>query len=117
VTSNNLSKDSNITSKTYHGGKARGRLYGGNLSTFLSMLQSKYFPRDFKWSEVILFLEDVDEVPYHIDRMLIELEFQGVFASVAGNSFKNNMLLQNSCRPHVAFELPAFCLVALFCQC
>lgn len=51
------------------------RLWGGNLAVLTSLLGTPY------WPEVeggILFLEDVAEHPYKIDRMLIQLEMAGV---------------------------------------
>lgn len=66
---------------TYQSGKASGQLYGGNLSVIASLIGSKYLP---DWKGKILFLEDVNEEPYRIDRMLTQLDLAGVFDSVAG---------------------------------
>jgi muramoyltetrapeptide carboxypeptidase len=63
------------------GGKAKGVLLGGNLSVLTSLLGTPYLP-DFRDS--ILFLEEVDEKPYRIDRMLTQLELAGVLDRVAG---------------------------------
>lgn len=62
-------------------GVARGRLLGGNLSVLTALLGSPYLP-DFRGA--ILFLEDVDEAPYRVDRMLTQLALAGVLGSVAG---------------------------------
>lgn len=51
-------------------GKCSGRLVGGNLSVLYSMIGSKSFP-EMKGN--ILFIEDLDEYLYHIDRMLTAL--------------------------------------------
>ena len=61
--------------KTITPGVARGRLLGGNLSVLTALLGSPYLP-DFR--DAILFLEDVDEAPYRIDRMLTQLSLAGV---------------------------------------
>ncbi|GAA5221825.1 S66 peptidase family protein [Membranihabitans marinus] len=52
-------------------GKAKGRLIGGNLSILSSMCGSGYLP-DF--ADKIIFIEDVGERPYRLDRMLIQLK-------------------------------------------
>jgi muramoyltetrapeptide carboxypeptidase len=50
-------------------------LWGGNLSLLTSLLGTSYFP-DIKGG--ILFLEDVAEHPYRIERMLTQLLYAGV---------------------------------------
>jgi muramoyltetrapeptide carboxypeptidase len=67
--------------KTIVPGVARGRLLGGNLSVLTALLGSPYLP-DFRGA--ILFLEDVNEAPYRVDRMLTQLALSGVLGSVAG---------------------------------
>ncbi len=62
-------------------GKAEGMLVGGNLSVLFSMLGSVSFP---DMHGKILFLEDLDEYLYHIDRMLNALKRAGVFDHLAG---------------------------------
>jgi muramoyltetrapeptide carboxypeptidase len=52
-------------------------LWGGNLSVLTSLLGTPYFP-DVKGG--ILFLEDVAEHPYRIERMLTQLLYAGVLA-------------------------------------
>jgi muramoyltetrapeptide carboxypeptidase len=56
-----------------------GRLIGGNLSVLYSLLGSVSFP---KLEESILFIEDVDEMVYHIDRMMMGLARAGVLEGV-----------------------------------
>lgn len=70
--------------RTIRGGKARGRLLGGNLTVLTSLLGSPYLP-DF--SGAILFLEDVEEGEYRIDRMLTALTLAGVLGKVKGVVF------------------------------
>ncbi|PKP04079.1 MAG: LD-carboxypeptidase [Bacteroidetes bacterium HGW-Bacteroidetes-6] len=62
-------------------GKAHGILVGGNLSVFYSLLGSQSFP-DMR--EKILFIEDLDEYLYHIDRMMLAFERAGIFSHLAG---------------------------------
>ncbi len=66
------------------GGRARGRLLGGNLTVLSALAGSPYLP-DFDGA--ILFLEDVAEAPYRIDRMLTTLALAGVLGRIAGFVF------------------------------
>ena len=52
-------------------------LWGGNLSVLVSQLGTPYFPHI---QGGILFLEDVGEHPYRIERMLTQLLYSGVLA-------------------------------------
>src|SRR3546814_387461 len=70
--------------QTITGGKARGELVGGNLSVLVALAGSPYVP-DFKGR--ILFLEDVDEAPYRVDRMLTTLKLMGALDGIAGFIF------------------------------
>lgn len=65
-------------------GTARGTLLGGNLSVLTSMLGSDYLPR---WQNSILFLEDIGEDIYRIDRMLTQLRLNGILEQVNGLVF------------------------------
>ena len=69
---------------TITGGKAQGELVGGNLSVLVSLAGSPYMP-DFRGR--ILFLEDVSEAPYRIDRMFNTLRLSGALAQIAGFVF------------------------------
>lgn len=69
---------------TITSGKARGALIGGNLSVLAALAGSSYLP-DF--SGKILFLEDVSEAPYRIDRMLSTLKLMGALEQIAGFIF------------------------------
>ncbi|RTZ02417.1 LD-carboxypeptidase [Flavobacterium sp. RSP49] len=62
-------------------GKATGELVGGNLSILYSLLGS---PSAIDCSDKILFLEDLDEYLYHIDRMMMNLKRNGCLESVKG---------------------------------
>jgi len=66
-------------------GKASGRLIGGNLSVFSAIVGSPYFPSISEGS--ILFIEEVEEAPYRIDRMLTQLSIAGVLDKVSGIVF------------------------------
>jgi len=53
-------------------GKARGRLIGGNLSLLTAVAGTPYALKDVRGK--ILFIEDVGEKPYRIDRMFVQLK-------------------------------------------
>jgi muramoyltetrapeptide carboxypeptidase len=65
-------------------GKARGRLLGGNLSLVAHLIGTPYMP---DLTGAILFLEDVSEATYSIDRMLTQLWLAGSLQKVAGIAF------------------------------
>lgn len=67
--------------RTITPGLARGRLLGGNLTVLTALLGTPYLP-DF--TDALLFLEDVDEAPYRIDRMFTQLRLAGVLGRVRG---------------------------------
>lgn len=62
-------------------GSAKGVLHGGNLS-LLYALQAG--PEDFFPPGSILFIEDLDEYLYHIDRMMVSLKRSGKLARLGG---------------------------------
>lgn len=67
--------------KTLVGGTARGRLIGGNLSVLHSLMGT---PFEIEARGRILFLEDVGEAPYRVDRMLSTLRLAGKFDALEG---------------------------------
>lgn len=62
-------------------GKATGELVGGNLSILYSLFGSK---SAIDCENKILFLEDLDEYLYHIDRMMMNLKRNGCLDSIKG---------------------------------
>ena len=62
-------------------GKASGTLIGGNLSIVYSMLAT---PDRYQFHDAILFIEDLAEHLYHIDRMLHALQKSGALAQING---------------------------------
>ncbi|MCW9706312.1 S66 peptidase family protein [Fodinibius salsisoli] len=69
---------------TLREGRASGRLLGGNLSVLTSMVGSDYLP---DWTGSILFLEDVGEDVYRVDRMLTQLKLSGILDQLSGFIF------------------------------
>ncbi len=55
-----------------------GRLWGGNLTVLMSLLGTKHWPRI---KSGVLFLEDINEQPYRVERMLLQLHQAGVLAA------------------------------------
>ena len=62
-------------------GTAKGKLVGGNLSLFTNCIGTS---SDVKTENCILFLEDLDEQLYHIDRMFVQLKRSGKLAKLTG---------------------------------
>lgn len=99
-------------------GTARGPLAGGNLSVLTSLLGSDYLP---DWEGHVLFLEDVGEDIYRIDRMMTQLKLAGVLDQLAGFVFGRctrcepgsggygSLTLMEVLHDHVApFDIPAW---------
>lgn len=61
-------------------GKARGVLVGGTLSVLAGLCGTPYMPRT---DGCILFLEEVNEKPYRVDRLLTQLRLAGAFNRLA----------------------------------
>jgi len=65
-------------------GAARGRLYGGCLSLLVASLGTDF---EIQTDDALLFMEDIAEKPYQIDRMLMQLRLAGKFRKVRGFIF------------------------------
>ena len=61
-------------------GQSSGTLFGGNLSVFCSLLGTKYINIPHKG---ILFIEDIGEEPYRVDRMVHQLKLAGIFEKIS----------------------------------
>jgi len=84
--------NSQYLTQTITSGKATGQLIGGNLTVLTALAGSEYLP-DFDGA--ILFLEDIDEAPYRIDRMFSTLKLMGALDKIAGFVFGDC----NDCSP------------------
>ena len=69
------------TNKNSKTGNITAELVGGNLSIIVSLLGTKY---ELKTEGKILFIEEVDEYLYHIDRMMHQLKLAGKLDKLAG---------------------------------
>jgi muramoyltetrapeptide carboxypeptidase len=74
-----------------HKGSAKGEIVGGNLSVLYSIMGSK---SEIDYKGKILFIEDLDEYLYHIDRMMMNLKrngyFEGLKAVIVGGMTSMN---------------------------
>ena len=70
--------------KILHSGKCSGRILGGNLATAISLLKTPYVP---DLANCILTLEDVDEAPHRVDRMLAQLSNAQILGRISGLIF------------------------------
>lgn len=87
--------------KTITGGKATGKLLGGNLTVLTAMFGSSYLP---KWEGSILFVEEVGEEVYRIDRMLTQLRLAGTFEKINGFIFGQCVNCEAEPGPHFTLK-------------
>ncbi|MBC7387585.1 MAG: LD-carboxypeptidase [Opitutaceae bacterium] len=73
-----LNNDPHFLNRT---GESTGVLIGGNLSLIVNSIGTG---SEFAAAGKILFLEDIDEYLYHIDRMLLQLKRSGVLSQISG---------------------------------
>jgi len=71
--------------RTITPGEATGKLIGGNLSVLTGIMGSQYFPTN--WEGNLLYLEDVGEQIYAVDRMMSQLQLGGVLNKISGFIF------------------------------
>ncbi len=62
----------------------KGRIVGGNLSCIAASLGTPFEPQ---WEDAILIMEDINDPPYKIDRMLTQLKLNNIFLKVKGIGF------------------------------
>jgi muramoyltetrapeptide carboxypeptidase len=67
--------------RTLRGGRAEGRLVGGNLALLAALAGTPFAPQ---YDGAILVLEDVGEPTYRVDRMLRQLALSGALAKLSG---------------------------------
>ncbi len=82
VAGESLAYDIPVTNYAYlnRQGKASGRLFGGNLAVFCGIMGTKYagIPKNG-----VLFIEDIGEEPYKVDRYMHQLKLAGVFDKIS----------------------------------
>ena len=65
----------------YRAGSTTAQIIGGNLSILFALLSTK---SEIDTNQKILFIEDVDEYLYHIDRMMVNLKRAGKLNNLRG---------------------------------
>lgn len=80
----NLSSNDSAPMQPIFPGEAEGELYGGCLSLLVASLGTPY---EIQTDDAILFVEDLGEWPYRIDRMLMHLKYAGKLQRVRGIVF------------------------------
>ena len=87
----------------WQAGRAQGTLLGGCLSMVSHQLGTPYSP---DYSGAVLFIEDVGEEPYKIDRYLAHLKQAGVFDRISGLILGNFIDCQdeNESRKHISVK-------------
>lgn len=86
---NEIGKGDDLVAKgnriqTLTAGSVEGKILGGNLTVLTALSGTPYFP-DFQ--DAILFIEDVGEDPYRIDRMMSTLKLNGTLGKIKGFVF------------------------------
>lgn len=69
------------TEAGFDGLQAQGRLWGGNLSVLCSLIGTRHLPAPRQVKGGLLFLEDVNEHPYRVERQLLQLLQAGLLGS------------------------------------
>jgi muramoyltetrapeptide carboxypeptidase len=67
--------------RVHQSGEAEGILLGGTLSMICALMGTPYFPKD---DNIILFIEDVDEPLYRVDRLFWQMALGGFWQKVRG---------------------------------
>ncbi len=81
---NELTQTSNRI-RTIREGSVQGQLLGGNLSVLTGVMGTPYFPEN--WKNKILYIEDIGEKIYAVDRMMSQLQLGGVLEQISGFVF------------------------------
>lgn len=71
------------TEAGFDGLEARGLLWGGNLTMLCALIGTRHLPRPARVRGGVLFLEDVNEHPYRVERMLLQLLQAGLLDTQA----------------------------------
>lgn len=89
--------------RVLHSGKQSGRILGGNLATAISLLKTPFAPG---LGGSILVLEDIDEAPHRVDRMLSQLCNANILENLAGLVFGKfiNCVPSDSNKPFIPIE-------------
>ena len=70
--------------ENWRDGKAKGRLFGGNMSMLDSLVGTEYFPSTEKLKGHIFFWELDNSPSYRVERVLTHLKYSGLFEVISG---------------------------------
>jgi muramoyltetrapeptide carboxypeptidase len=95
-----------VNLKILKDGNARGVLRGGNLTTLVHTIATPY---EIPWHQTVLFIEDIGESPYRLDRLLTHLSYAGRLQKIKGlilgtftdDENKENAQMQRTVRKRV----------------
>lgn len=73
-----------VVGRGLRAGRAQGRLVGGNLALLAALCGTPWQP-DF--TDAVVFIEDIGERPYRLDRAFVQCEQAGLFEGIAGLAF------------------------------
>ncbi len=107
--------EDDVDNFTINSGTTQGKLLGGNLTVLTSMIGSEYVP---SFKNAVLFVEDVGESIYRIDRMIMQLKLAGILDEISGfifgkctdcDSGENSLTIQQVLDDHIKpLNIPAF---------
>ena len=106
------------TFKILRKGKAKGILFGGNLTTLVHTIGTSY---EIPWHQALLFIEDTGEAPYRLDRLLTHLSQANRLQKIKGlilgtftdDEKKENAQMQRTVRKRV-LELLTDCDIPIW---
>lgn len=78
-------------------GQVTGEIVGGNLSVLYSM---RGIPFEFDYTNKILFIEDLHEYLYHIDRIMQNFKLSGIFDTISGLVVGHMSNMKQGADPH-----------------
>ncbi len=98
-----LSNPINQPAVSLRNGKARGRILGGNLALVVSTIGTPFLP---DLSKSILIVEDIDEAPHRVDRMLMHMENAGILKRIGGLIYGQftDCVPSDPSKPHLTVE-------------
>ena len=98
-----LSNPPEEPTKALRPGKATGRLLGGNLALLASLLATPYAPG---LRRSLLVLEEIDEAPHRVDRMMTQLLNAGILENICGLVLAKftDCVPQDASKPHFTTE-------------
>jgi len=98
----NVEAETGRPARTITGGKTTGRLLGGNLTILSTLMGTPWLPN---LRGAVLFLEDVNEAEYRVDRMFQQLKLAGVLGGLSGVIFGQCTSCSSGERDYAGFTI------------